>query len=205
LLGELGIRDAHLRALDGKPTSLLEIRIKFSFLIGPVDSFDIISRLKKEPALRDQLRSIVLTLLQAQVVFCWICPFLEQYIFTLRMHWLIVNVCVSFGVFSQFDLTYNAWGKVPLLLRPTAIDAFQCNRSAMQGVSKSTIAIDPFLELSACKAFRVLANGNLAPASSALLLLLRRGDAFSPATLDECIIEELEEEIEPRLHAAPWA
>jgi hypothetical protein len=114
---------------------------------------------------------------------------------------LIVRVLV---LVSQFELTSNAWGKVPLLLRPTAVKAFQCNRSAMQGVSKSAIDLDPFLDLSACKAFRVLSNGRLAPASSALLLLLRRGDSFSPATFDECIIEELEPlELEPTLPAAP--
>jgi F420-0:gamma-glutamyl ligase len=42
----------------------------------------------------------------------------------------------------------------------------------------------------------------LAPASSALLLLLRCGNLFRPATLDECNIEEFEEELEPKLPAA---
>jgi hypothetical protein len=76
----------------------------------------------------------------------------------------------------------------------------------MQGVQVGalpSLTARTFEELSVCKAFRVLSNGRLAPASSALLLLLRRGDEFSPATLDDCIIEELEEEIEPKLPAAP--
>jgi hypothetical protein len=93
---------------------------------------------------------------------------------------------------------------VPLQLRPAAIDAFKCNRAAMQGVSKSTITLDTFTALRECKAFRVLSNMRLAPASSALLLLLRRGDSFCPETLDECIIEELEplKELEPTLSTA---
>jgi hypothetical protein len=73
----------------------------------------------------------------------------------------------------------------------------------MQGVQVGALpSLTPrtFEELSACKAFRVLPNECLAPASSALLLLLRRGDSFRPATLDECIIEELEplKELEPK-------
>jgi hypothetical protein len=74
LLCALGIRDAHLRALDGKPTYLVRIQSAFTDLIGDIDSFDI-GRLKNEPALCDQLRSVVLTLLQAQVVFCWLYLF----------------------------------------------------------------------------------------------------------------------------------
>jgi hypothetical protein len=109
-----------------------------------------------------------------------------------------VSVCVS-----QIKLTSNVWLDVPIPLRQEAIDSFKSNRSAMQGVAPSTLNPDTFKEVCACKAFRVLSNGNLAPASSALLLLLRRGYLFRPAALDECIIEELEEEIEPKLPAAP--
>jgi hypothetical protein len=205
LLGELGIRDAHLRALDGKPTYLVDIQSDFTDLIGDVDSFDV-SRLKKEPAVCDQLRSIVLTLLQAQVIFCWLFLISEQYTSSalfFSSYWSIIRV--SFCV-SQIKLTRKVWTHVPIPLCPVAIDAFKCSRSAMQGVQVGALpSLTPrtFEELSACKAFRVLSNGNLAPASSALLLLLRRGDAFSPATLDECIIEELEDEIKPNLPAAP--
>jgi hypothetical protein len=71
LLSDLGIRDAHLRALDDKPTYLVRIQSAFTDLIGGIDSFDTI-RLKIEPGLCDQLRSIVLTLLQAQVIVCWL-------------------------------------------------------------------------------------------------------------------------------------
>jgi hypothetical protein len=60
--------------LDGKPTYLVRIQSAFTDLIGDIDSFDI-GRLKNEPALCDQLRSVVLTLLQAQVVFCWLYLF----------------------------------------------------------------------------------------------------------------------------------
>jgi hypothetical protein len=99
LLCELGIRDAHLRALDGKATSLLEIRIKISFLIGPVDSFDI-SRLKNEPALPDQLRSIVLTLLQAQVIVCWLylISWSQSNIFLLLCFHIVLVDCSCFGL-----------------------------------------------------------------------------------------------------------
>ncbi len=67
LLRALEIRDAHLRALNGTPAALLSIRVRFTSLIGRVDSFDI-CRLKTNPDLRDQLSSVVLAKLQAQVV-----------------------------------------------------------------------------------------------------------------------------------------
>jgi hypothetical protein len=66
LLRELGIRDAHLRALNGKPTALLNIQSAFACLIGPVDSFDL-CRLDAISDLRDRLRTSVLELLQTQV------------------------------------------------------------------------------------------------------------------------------------------
>ena len=69
LLGALGIRSGHLYALDGKPVDLESISHDIDVLIGPFDSFDI-RRLEEEPDLRGRLRSVVLTLLQAQVVFC---------------------------------------------------------------------------------------------------------------------------------------
>ena len=69
LLRALQISDAHLRALNGTPAALLSIRSQFSSLIGPVDSFDI-CRLDSDSDLRGQLRSAVLTLLQAEVVVC---------------------------------------------------------------------------------------------------------------------------------------
>jgi hypothetical protein len=95
----------------------------------------------------------------------------------------------------QIQSTRADWIDVPEHLSQAAIDAFKSNRSAMQGVSVASpsLSIDTFRALSAYKAFRVLFNGYLAPASPALLLLLRRGVAFVPATLDDCIIEELEE------------
>ncbi len=67
VLRALNISDAHLRALDGTPAALLSIEFKFYSLIGPVDSFDI-CRLNVDSDLRGQLRSAVLTLLEAQVV-----------------------------------------------------------------------------------------------------------------------------------------
>jgi hypothetical protein len=67
LLRALEIRDAHLRALNGTPAALLDIESEFESLIGPVDSFDI-CRLNADSELRGQLRSAVLTQLQAQVV-----------------------------------------------------------------------------------------------------------------------------------------
>ena len=75
----------------------------------------------------------------------------------------------------------------------------------MQGVSigaPPSLSRDAFVALSACKAFRVLSNGRLAPASPALLLILRHGGGFTPATLDDCIIEELEE-LKPISPATP--
>ena len=105
----------------------------------------------------------------------------------------------------QIVSTYADWRAVPAPLRQAAIDAFKSNRSAMQGVpvgASSSLTLDTFEALSAFKAFRVLSNGRLAPASPALLLILRHGDAFTPATLDDCIIEELEE-LKPISPATP--
>jgi hypothetical protein len=97
LLSALGIRDAHLRALDGKPTYLVDIQSAFDKLIGPVDTFDL-SRLKTEPALRGHLRSAVLTQLQAQVIFCWFHHFFGyhdvSFCSSFTSHWLIIRVSV---------------------------------------------------------------------------------------------------------------
>ena len=96
----------------------------------------------------------------------------------------------------QIVSTRADWTRVPEQISQAAIDAFKSNCSAMQGVpigAPPSLSRDTFEALSAYKAFRVLSNGRLAPASPALLLILRHGDAFTPATLDDCIIEELEE------------
>ena len=71
LLRALQISDAHLRALNGTPAALLSIDFKFESLIGSVDSFDI-CRLDVDSDLRGQLRSVVLTMLQAEVLSCWL-------------------------------------------------------------------------------------------------------------------------------------
>ena len=105
----------------------------------------------------------------------------------------------------QFVSTRAVWRLVPAHLCQAAIDAFKSNRSAMQGVPEgesSSLSRDTFQALSECKAFRVLSNGRLAPASPALLLILRHRNAFEPATLDECIVEELEE-LKPISPATP--
>jgi hypothetical protein len=67
LLRALEIRDAHLRVLVDTTAALLDIESGFESLIGPVDYFDI-CRLNADSDLRGQLRSAVLTQLQAQVV-----------------------------------------------------------------------------------------------------------------------------------------
>ena len=69
LLRALQTSDAHLRALNGTPAALLDIESEFESLIGSVESFDI-CRLDVDSDLRGQLRSAVLTLLQAEVVVC---------------------------------------------------------------------------------------------------------------------------------------
>jgi hypothetical protein len=103
----------------------------------------------------------------------------------------------------QILSTRAVWFRVPEHLCQEAIDAFKSNRSAMQGVPIGpSLSLDTFRALSECKAFRVLSNGRLAPASPALLLILRHGGAFTPATLDDCIIEELEE-LKPISPATP--
>ena len=99
----------------------------------------------------------------------------------------------------------KVWRAVPAPLCQAAIDAFKSNRSAMQGVpigAPPSLSRDTFEALSAYKAFRFLSNGRLAPASPALLLILRHRDAFTPGTLDDCIIEELEE-LKPISPATP--
>ena len=83
LLRALQISDAHLRALNGTPTALLSIELKFSSLIGPVDSFDI-CRLDSDSDLRSQLRSAVLTLLEAEVVVGSSLSEFQSNIFLLR-------------------------------------------------------------------------------------------------------------------------
>ena len=113
---------------------------------------------------------------------------------------MICFVC-DFQILS----TRVVWLLVPEHLCQAAIDAFTSNRSAMQGVpigASPSLSRDTFQALSECKAFRVLSNGCLAPASPALLLILRHREAFKPATLDDCIIEELEE-LKPISHATP--
>ena len=105
----------------------------------------------------------------------------------------------------QIVSTRAVWRLVPAHLCQAAIDAFKSNRSAMQGVpigASPSLSRDTFQALSECKAFRVLSSRRLAPASPALLLILRHGEAFEPATLDDCIIEELEE-LKPISPATP--
>jgi hypothetical protein len=84
LLRALKVSDAHLRALNGTPTALFSIKSEFHLLIGPVDSFDI-CRLDVDSDLRGQLRSAVLTLLEAEVGVCSSSSEFQSNIFLLRM------------------------------------------------------------------------------------------------------------------------
>ena len=114
-------------------------------------------------------------------------------------------ICLFLFLDFQILSIRAAWLLVPVPLRQAAIDSFKSNRSAMQGVpasASSSLSPVTLEALSAFKAFRVLSKRRLAPASPALLLILRHGDAFTPATLDDCIIEELEE-LKPISPATP--
>jgi hypothetical protein len=85
LLCALKVSDAHLRALNGTPTALFSIKSKFHRLIGPVDSFDI-CRLDVDSDLRGQLRSAVMTVLQAEVVVGSSSSEFQSNLFLLHLH-----------------------------------------------------------------------------------------------------------------------